>query len=81
VLGVLPTVRAELLELEPVRIVAAVLLGDVVAVLALSARQRDLRSNVGGSHCKNLSRRNVIHTIGTCARPSRIAEPDTYVLQ
>jgi hypothetical protein len=31
---VLAAVRAELLELQPVRIVAAILLGDVVAVFA-----------------------------------------------
>ena len=33
---------------EPVGVVAAVLLGDVVAVLALLARQRDLRPDVRG---------------------------------
>src|SRR6185312_12889472 len=39
---VLAAVRAELLQLEPVGIVAAVLLGDVVAVFAHLARQSDL---------------------------------------
>jgi hypothetical protein len=58
VFGVTAAVRTELLELEPVRVVPPVLLGDVVAVLALGARQRDLRSDVGGSHCRNLSERN-----------------------
>ena len=40
-------VGAELLDLEPVGIVAAVLLGDVVAVLAHLAGQSDLRPYVG----------------------------------
>src|SRR3954470_22045215 len=38
--------RAELLHLEPVGVVAPVLLGDVVAVLALHAGQRDLRTHI-----------------------------------
>jgi hypothetical protein len=43
---VLAAVRAELLELQPVRIVAAILLGDVVAVFAHLAGQSDLRPYV-----------------------------------
>src|SRR6516165_10037591 len=43
-------VRAVLLQLKTIRVVAPVLLGDVVAVLALLASQRDLRPNIGGSH-------------------------------
>src|SRR5215472_13852475 len=43
-------VRAELLQLEPVGVVAPVLLRDVVAVLALLASQRDLGPDIGGSH-------------------------------
>ena len=43
-------VRAVLLQLKTVRVVAPVLLGDVVAVLALLASQRDLRPDIGGSH-------------------------------
>jgi hypothetical protein len=39
---VLAAVRAELLEFEPIGIVAAVLLRDVVTVLAHLARQSDL---------------------------------------
>ena len=39
--------RAELLQLHPVRVVTPVLLGDVVALLALRARQGDLRPDVG----------------------------------
>ena len=46
-----PTVRAELLDFQPVGIVAAVLLGDVVAVFAHLARQSDLWPYVGtGRH-------------------------------
>ena len=44
-------VRAELLDLQPVGVVAAVLLGDVVAVLAHLAGQGDLGPYVGtGGH-------------------------------
>ena len=44
-------VRAELLDLEAIGIVTTVLLGDVVAVLALLARQGDLGADVcGGGH-------------------------------
>ena len=46
--GVLLAARAELGQLEPVGVVAAVLLGDVVALLALRARQGDLGADVGG---------------------------------
>src|SRR6478609_6414097 len=42
--------RAVLLHLKTVRVVAPVLLGDVVPLLALHAGQRDLRADVGGSH-------------------------------
>src|SRR5436305_9591983 len=51
-------VRAELLHLQAIRVVAPVLLGDVVAVLALFARQRDLGSHVGGSHSVSFSLRS-----------------------
>src|ERR1039457_4926394 len=47
---VLPAVRAVLAELDPVGVVAAVLAGDVVAVLALLTSQRDLRPDVCRSH-------------------------------
>jgi hypothetical protein len=43
---VLAAVRAELLELQPVGIVAAILLGDVVAVFAHLTGQSDLRPYV-----------------------------------
>src|SRR3954451_15648629 len=39
--------RAELLQLHAVGVVAPVLLGDVVALLAHGARERDLGANVG----------------------------------
>ena len=48
---VLAAVRAELLDLEAIGIVAAVLLGDVVAVFAHLTGQCDLRPYVGtGRH-------------------------------
>ena len=48
---VLAAVRAELLQLEPIGIVATILLRDVVTVLAHLARQSDLRPYVGtGRH-------------------------------
>src|SRR5215471_5129044 len=43
-------VRAVLLQLDPVGVVTAVLVRDVVAVLALLAGQRDLGPNVCRSH-------------------------------
>ena len=44
-------VRAELLQLEAIGVVAPILLGDVVAVLAYLAGQGDLGPNVGrGGH-------------------------------
>ena len=43
---VLVVTRAELLHLEAVGSIATVLLGDVVAILALRASERDLRTNV-----------------------------------
>src|SRR5258708_39993954 len=52
---VLAAVRAEFLQLEPVGIVAAILLRDVVAVLAHLAGQSDLRPYVGtGRHVRCL---------------------------
>jgi len=49
----LATPAAELVQLHTVRIVAAILLGDVVTLFALSAGQRDFGPDVGslGSHC------------------------------
>lgn len=44
--GVALLARAELHQLEPVGVVATVLLGDVVALLALRARQGDLGADV-----------------------------------
>ena len=51
----LAAVGAELLQLQPVGIIAAVLLRDVVAVLAHLARQGDLGPYVGtGGHVSSL---------------------------
>jgi hypothetical protein len=47
VLRVLATVGAELVEGETVGVVPTVLLRDVVAVLAVHARHRDLRTDIG----------------------------------
>src|SRR4051812_28520626 len=44
--GVTVVARAELLHLEPVGVVPTVLLGDVVPLLALRARERDLGADV-----------------------------------
>ena len=57
VLGVLAAVGAELLERQPIRVVAPVLLGDVVAVLTHLASQGDLGTNIGNSHGSCLSSR------------------------
>jgi hypothetical protein len=51
----LAAVRAELLDLEPVGVVPSVLLGDVVAVFAHLAGQRDLWPNVGTGRHVNFS--------------------------
>jgi len=47
VLGVLLAGRAEFRQFQSIGIVTAVLLGDVVAVLTLLARQSDLRPDIG----------------------------------
>ena len=53
----LAAVGAELLQLQPVGIVAAVLLRDVVAVFAHLARQGDLGPYIGtGGHVGSLFR-------------------------
>ena len=52
----MPTFGAELVELDPVRIVTPILLGDVVAFFALGAREGDLWPNVSRlTHDMNLS--------------------------
>ena len=45
--GVLAATRAELVQFDAVWVVAAILLGDVVAFFAVSACKRDLWSDVG----------------------------------
>src|SRR5690242_17398288 len=56
--GVLAATGAELRQLHAVGVVAAVLLGDVVALLALGACERDLGANVGAlaGHGKSFCR-------------------------
>ena len=44
--GVLIAVHAVLLHFQAIRVITTVLLGDVVAVLAVLARQGDLGANV-----------------------------------
>jgi hypothetical protein len=62
---VLTAVGAELLQLQSVRVVPAVFLGDVVAVLAHLARQGDFRPYVGtGSHDGSASIREKIRAVG-----------------
>ena len=46
--SVCTAVRAELLHLQSIRVIAPVLLGDVVAMLTLLAGQGDLGPDVGG---------------------------------
>jgi acyl dehydratase len=48
--AVTAAVGAVLLQLKTIRVIAPVLLGDVVPVLALLASQRDLGPDIGGSH-------------------------------
>src|SRR6478672_2941703 len=74
VLRVLVAAGAELRQLKPVRVVAAVLLGDVVALLAVHARHRDLGADVGalaghGATCSRNSRKN--YGYGACRRQTR----------
>lgn len=49
--GLLAAAGAELLQLKTIRRVAAVFRRDVVALLALSACQRDARTDVGALAC------------------------------
>ena len=43
----LAATRAILLQLQAIRVIPAILLGDVVTLFALAARQGDLWANVG----------------------------------
>src|SRR5690606_14975936 len=74
-----PTVpRAVLHHLEPVGVVPPVLLGDVVALLALRARQGDLGADVGAlrSHGATCSRYG--RTVGAGGRgPTVVRDSDT----
>ena len=44
--GVFPATRAKLAELEPIRIVAAILLGGVIALFAVIALKRNYGTNI-----------------------------------
>jgi hypothetical protein len=44
--GMLAAMLAEFIDFHPVGVIAAILLGGVIAVLALIACQRDDRSNI-----------------------------------
>ena len=63
--GVLAAARAELLQLHAVGVVAPVLLGDVVALLAVHAGERDLGANVGAlaGHGKSFCRMRVAEIV------------------
>ena len=50
--GVLIALRAMLLNLKAIRVIATILARDVVAVLALFAGQSNLRTDVVASHCR-----------------------------
>src|SRR6266542_5451120 len=67
VVGGVVAAGAVLLQLKTIRVVTAVLIGDVVALLADGARQRDLRADVGclGHGCLFMSRALVRHS-GRC---------------
>ena len=49
---VLVALRAMLLDLKAVRVIAAILARNVVTVFALFACQSDLWSNIVASHCR-----------------------------
>src|SRR3954454_7503652 len=73
VVGVRAATRAELLQLHAVGIVAAVLLGDVVALLADHAGERDLGANVGALAGHGKSFVEVVRAVlrsGCCLRSS-----------
>ena len=58
--SLLAAAGAELLQLKTIRRVTAVLRRDVVTLLALSACQRDARTDIGAFAC------HVVHLCGRC---------------
>jgi len=44
--GMLTAARAKLLEFKPIRIIAAILFGGVISILAIAALKRNNRANV-----------------------------------
>src|SRR6266542_4026885 len=72
--GVLAAARAELLQLNAVRVVAAVLARDVVALLALHARHCDLGTDIsrlGHGGAPSSSSFALLQTASSVARPDR----------
>src|SRR5947209_7281290 len=69
---VLTAERAELAQLQPVRVVTPVLPRDVVAVLALLAGQRDLGPDIGRSHGECLS---LVRSVSSDSLPSERVLP------
>gem|GEM_PF-2456069 len=72
--GVLIALGAELLRLKAIWIVAAILLGDVVAILAFFARHGDLRSYVAGLGHLTSSSLTATRSRDICRSPCGVAE-------
>ena len=62
--GVLAAAWAELIQLDAIWVVAAVLLGDVVTFFAISACKRDLWSNIGRLAHGDAFRRALLVVLG-----------------
>ena len=77
---VLAAVRAELLDLEAIGIVPAVLLGDVVAVLAHLAGQGDLGPYVGTRRHVSASFDVYSRFIGTTCSGGGTRSPDLTIM-
>src|SRR6478609_11827635 len=80
VLAVHTAVRAELLDLQPIRVVPPVLAGDVVAVLAFLARQGDLGADIGGGHCSCLFLVAGARTVGWVSPSALVCRPSAVVV-
>jgi hypothetical protein len=77
--GVFLATRTELAELEPIRIVAAILFGGVISLFAITALERDHRANIFlfRSHANYL-----IFLIYLCHSPEKHRENDiTFIIQ
>lgn len=74
---VLATTWAELAQLKTIRSIAAILRRNVVTLLALSACQRDARTDVGAFAC------HFVHLYNSCTcqkLPGRCSEEETRTL-